>query len=354
MPLAEKTFTLRDGKRARLRVMEPPFDDPEGRVFWWPSMRERWLRGGFAQQCFDRVFAAEVDGELAGAITLMKPREAASDVGAVEFVWTREDMRGNGIATFLLRQALAAFRSEGGLALFLCTTNPAAGRVYRAVGFRPLVGDGMRWLAQGAEDFDDIYFSRGGPASVREANRGDLARFVALYNWPRHACFIKERSCGVFGDYRFESHFNGMIQAHEKGKGLLLALECPRGRVVGACCLSEGASFYEQHVAAMDFLVASPYGDQTADLLRAAVAKAPERGWSLVLSERAHGDEGKETALVQLGFATVAEIPAYFRDGENERSLRIWCLRLSPSAPATRPRSDYYGGLPQFLAKKDQ
>lgn len=356
--MTEPTHTLRHGARARLRVLEPPLAAADEDVqFWWRATRERWLRGDFTTWCRDRMFTARVDGRLAGSITLMQPRDPAAEVGAVEFVWTREDLRGNGIATFLLRQLVDTFQREGGLALFLCTTNPAAYSLYQAAGFESLIGDGMRCLAPAVRGgdgtgFDATYFAPRGPARVRAAHWGDLARFAALYNWPHHTCFIKERTRGVFHDYRFESHFNAMMQAHEEKKGLLLVLECPRQRLVGACFLEAGSSYYEQHTATVDFLVAAPYRDQAEELLRAAIARAQERGWRLLVSQRGDGDQDKEALLSRLGFTMAAEIPGYFRDGERERNLRLWSCPLS--APATgpvepRPRSDYYGGFPRFL-----
>lgn len=343
-----RSHELRDGRKVSLRILEPPVADTGDVQFWWRGMKDRWLRGELKDECDDRAFIAYLDGECVGSITLMTPRHAASDVGLVEFVWTREDVRGNGIATFLLKALIESFREQGGLALYLCTINPAADRVYQAVGFRPLVGDGMRYLAPGAEDFDDTYLAHTGPAKVRDARWGDMACFTALYNWPRHACFIKDRSMGVFADYRYESHFNEPMLAHEAGKGLVLALENPEGRVVGACSLREGGTFYEQRTALLDFLVAPAYAEQTAELLQAAVARAADNGWCLLKSERGDGDEDKEDALAEAGFTVAAELPGYFRDERQERSLRIWRLDVPTDASPGRSRGAYYGGLPDF------
>ena len=155
---------------------------------------------------------------------------------------------------------------------------------------------------------------------------------------------------GVFADYRYESHFNEPMLAHEAGKGLMLALENPGGRVVGACSLREGGTFYEQHTALLDFLVAPTYADQTGELLQAAVARAADKGWRLLKSERGDGDEDKEDALAEAGFTVAAELPAYFRDGSRERSLRVWRLDVPADTSPGRSRGSYYGGLPDFRA----
>ena len=56
--------------------------------------------------------------------------------------------------------------------MYLCTTNPNAYALYHKQGFRPLVGDGMRYLAPGCEDFDRTYFVHDGPASIRPGHVG--------------------------------------------------------------------------------------------------------------------------------------------------------------------------------------
>ena len=49
--------------------------------------------------------------------------------------------------------SLADFQARGGVAMYLCTTNPDAFALYASEGFSELIGDGMRYLAPGHEVF---------------------------------------------------------------------------------------------------------------------------------------------------------------------------------------------------------
>lgn len=119
-----------------VRILEPPLGDYAERVrFSWPDVREMVLTGRAADTSLDRFFVGEVGAEFAGSMMYAAPTDTR-DVAALEFVWTEPQHRRNGVATELLRAALADFRAGGGIAMYLCTTNPHAYALYAAAGGR--------------------------------------------------------------------------------------------------------------------------------------------------------------------------------------------------------------------------
>lgn len=348
MLLSESGVALENGEAAVHRVVEPPAEEHEqGVVFGW-GIRERLLGGDFLPWSRDRFFLMDVEGSPAGSVTLSVPRDRP-EVGIVGFVNTAEPHRRKGIAKHLLSRLIKAFINEGGLALYLCTVNPVAYRLYHGLGFRSLVGDGMRYLSPTAGDFDYTYFAHCGRATSREAHWGDLARFAALYNWPRHDDFLKDYPQRVFGEYRFEKHFVAMMQAHEQQKGHLCVLQTAEGRVVGVCSLTQGVSYYEQHVATLDFVVVESYLNQASELITHACEVAVERGWHLLVHHQARSDRWKADVVEAAGFSPETRLSGYFKDGETEVDLVTWCRRLPVQPVSRRTRGAYYGGRPDFL-----
>ena len=149
--------------------MDPPLGAWTGKVScWWEHVEEDLLSGAFAPWLRSPYYIGEIDGEVAGYMTCLIPARNP-EVGLVEFVSTAEEHRRKGVGTALLRQLIARFEANGGLALYLCTTNPGAGRLYESCGFDYYVGDGMRYLAAAAGDFEAGYLA--GPGRPRSARR---------------------------------------------------------------------------------------------------------------------------------------------------------------------------------------
>ena len=179
MSTAERTTVrLGTGEELTVRVCEPPFPGGTEDLCWWRDVAGDLMAGNLRPWLHTVWYLGEIDGERAGYMSCWSPGHSR-EVGLVEFVWTAEAHRRKGIASLLLGRLVEDFTRAGGLALYLCTTNPHAGRLYEGCGFRYFVGDGMRYLAPGAGDFDGDYLGGGGPAVVREATWADLPKVAA-------------------------------------------------------------------------------------------------------------------------------------------------------------------------------
>ena len=341
---------LKSGEMLRVRLIEPPLGGYEDKVgCWWTDVREELLRGDFAQWLFTPYFVGELDGRVVASMTYYTAVEAR-DVGVVEFVSTDVDHRGKGVASAVMQVLLERFREDEGLALYLCTTNPIAGRLYEKHGFRYCVGDGMRYLSPDEVDFDQTYLSFCGPAQVRPSTWGDLARFAVLYNSSEPRWLVKDYPRRVFRDTRFESHFIRMMRGAEDAKGTVLALENPRKRVVGAVALTEVDSFYEQHIKTLSFRICPAYLHQTEELLLAAIQKARDLSTEILQVHIAACDEEQQRLVKTVGFEPEARLRGYLRDGDEREDLLIYTLRLPEVKQLVRERGDYYGGRQEWQA----
>ena len=151
--MALRTAKLKTGEELVVRILEPPLAEYAGKVGCWADIRDGLLGGQMTSWLFTPYFVGEIDNEVVGSMSYYAPVDTR-DVGVVEFVQTAEKHRRKGVASALLGQLIERFRADGGLALYLCTTNPIAGRLYEKHGFGYHVGDGMRYLAPDAQDFD--------------------------------------------------------------------------------------------------------------------------------------------------------------------------------------------------------
>jgi ribosomal protein S18 acetylase RimI-like enzyme len=161
-------YQLATGEALTVTILEPPLGPWSDQVeYWWRDVRAPLVAGELAATSVDRFILGEIGGAYVGSMGYATPRDTR-DVAALEMVWTHPDHRRKGVAGVLLRHTLADFQAHGGVAMYLCTTNPAAFALYASEGFRPLVGDGMRYLAPGQQRFDQTYFADvGQPGSAR-------------------------------------------------------------------------------------------------------------------------------------------------------------------------------------------
>ena len=339
------TVRLRDGSTLDIEVAAPPFDSSydDFRLCWWPMIRDDLLQGRMNRWLFAPHFIGRIDGAAAGSMCYYAPCEGA-DVGAVEFVGTQENFRRRGVASALLGTLVEHFTARGGQALYLCTDNPVAGHLYERHGFRYHVGDGMRYLAPHAADFDRRWFAAGGAATIRDAHWGDLARLCVLYNHPDPAWLVKDPLSAAFRDTRYERHFVSVMRQIEDAGGAFLLLEADASRVVGAAAFRRQDTFYEQHVATLSLRVARAYLGLAADLLETAAVRAAALGIrQLALPLAAEDDEPRRLAEAA-GFAEGPRWPRRLRDAEGRFVDLAYMLReLAPSASRDRPRESFYG-----------
>ena len=339
------TVRLRDGSTLDIEVAAPPFDSSydDFRLCWWPMIRDDLLQGRMNRWLFAPHFIGRIDGAAAGSMCYYAPCEGA-DVGAVEFVGTQENFRRRGVASALLGTLVEHFTARGGQALYLCTDNPVAGHLYERHGFRYHVGDGMRYLAPHAADFDRRWFAAGGAATIRDAHWGDLARLCVLYNHSDPAWLVKDPLSAAFRDTRYERHFVSVMRQIEDAGGAFLLLEADASRVVGAAAFRRQETFFEQHVATLSLRVARAYFGLAADLLETAAVRAAALGIrQLALPLAAEDDEPRRLAEAA-GFAEGPRWPRRLRDAEGRFVDLAYMLReLAPSASRDRPRESFYG-----------
>jgi ribosomal protein S18 acetylase RimI-like enzyme len=116
---------LSDSEQAGVRLVRRLVDE-------WADGTNRFDRPGEA------LFGAWVDGRLAGVCGLnVDPYAGDERVGRVRHLYVLTSSRRLGVGRELVACVLAAARGRFGR-LRLSTTNPAAARLYEALGFRPV------------------------------------------------------------------------------------------------------------------------------------------------------------------------------------------------------------------------
>jgi GNAT superfamily N-acetyltransferase len=338
-------YRLPNGEILTVTGLEPPLGASwADRIeHWWRDVRPLLVHGELATTSLDRFVVGEIDGAYVGSMCYDTPRDTR-DVGVLEMVWTHPDHRRKGIARTILQHTIADFRCQGGVALYLCTTNPAAEALYAHQGFRPLIGDGMRYLAPGHADFDRSYFADAGPARVRPAVWGDLARVSALYNQTTPDWLIKDYPRRVFRDVRYESHYLRIWKPARDGRGTALVLENPAQRVVGIASAIELDSYVEQQVQIVDFWACPTYLAQLPELLAALVQTARAGNAELLEAHVAEVDRARRQLLEAVGFQEVARLRDHLRVGAERVALCIYTLAFGRRLPPSHAPGEYYGG----------
>lgn len=341
--MADHTVVLGSGETLTVRVVSPPLGPYADEVGCWSHVRDDMLAGRMSDTLTVRYFVAEIGGEVVGSMGCYAPR-STPDVGLVEFVETDERHRRKGIASTLLGRLIADFRSDGGKALLLCTTNPIAGSLYEKHGFWYTVGDGMMYVSPDAPSFPNDYLSHTGSASTREAEWGDLPGASLLYNSPEPDWIIKDYLTNSFRDTRFERHFTQQMRGSEEGRGAVLVLESPTNSVVGLAAFHRMDSYYEQHVATLTFRVSPAYYPQAGDLLRHALQRASELSLEILRVHVADVDEEQKRIVRSAGFMETARFPGHLRDDSRSIDLLIYTHEIGTAGHPPRGRGDYYGG----------
>ena len=340
------TCHLSGGEPLTITVLEPPLGPWADRIeYWWRDVRAPLVAGDLAATSLDRFVVGEIEGAYVGSMCYATHRDRR-EVAVLEMVWTHPAYRRKGVARALLQRTLADFRALGGVAMYLCTVNPAAFALYASEGFRPLVGDGMRYLAPDQENFDRTYFADAGPAHVRPAVWGDLAGVAALYNQPRPDWLIKDYPRRVFRDVRYESHFIRVWKPAMDGRGTALVLENPARRVVGIASAVEVDSYVEQHVQVVDFWAGPAYLGQVHQLLAALVQMTAAGSVEILEARVAEVDTAKRQRLEGAGFREEARLSGRLRLGEERIDLIVYSLAFGRRRPPVHPPGAYYGGRP--------
>ncbi len=345
----ESSVVLRSGERMTVKIVEPPLTEyarrsPEGRlVNWlWGEIKDEVISGEMRPWLYTPYAIGEIGDELAGSIAYYTSTYN-QEVGLIQFVETAEAHRSKGIASALMSVLIEKFNAEGGLALMLCTANPIAGSLYEKHGFWYTVGDGLRYLAPGADGFDDTFFAHDGAAHVRKATWADLPYASALYNHPEPAWLIKDHLTKTFRDTRYESHFVKLLRRIEDEQGACLVLENPRKRVVGLAALERENTYHEQHAAQFSFRICPSYFGQARELIDAAAAKAADMSISILQTYVGERDREQVELARGAGFSEEGRYRGRLRDGADVVDMLILTRRLSDTVRPARDSSDYYG-----------
>lgn len=350
--MTAKTAQLKTGEQLVIKTLHPPLGDYVGKVGCWGAIRDELLNGELTEWLFTPYFVGEIEGEVVGSMSYYTPTDTR-DVGVVEFVQTAEQHRQKGIASALMETLIERFRDDRGLALDLCTTNPVAGSLYEKHGFWYNIGDGMRYVAPGAEDFNSTYLTHCGTARVRDAAWSDLPRASILYNHPEPRWFIKDCFTETFRDTRFESHYLKLMRGIEGNRGVFVALENPKQRLVGTAVLQRFDTFYEQHVATLSFRVCPAYLDQTAELLNAAAQKAEAISINTLQTYIADCDDDQKRLVTAAGFAEEARLRNRLRDGDGFLDVLIYTRSLETNTvPPFHEQAHYYGNRKPWQAER--
>ena len=339
--MTTETVRLRTGEQLVIKTLLPPLNDYASKVGCWGDISDDLLNGKLTEWLFTPYFVGEIDGEVVGSMSYYTPTDTR-DVGVVEFVRTEEEHRSKGIASALMDCLIRRFRADDGVALYLCTTNPIAGSLYEKHGFWYHVGDGMRYLAPDAGDFDQTYLTFQGQARIRDATWGDLPRTSVLYNHREPSWVIKDYFTQAFRETRFESHFVRLMRQIENQNGAFVVLENREQRIVGTAVLKRFDTFHEQHIATLSFRVCPSYFEQAPELLTAAVEKAKTLSIKALQIYIADCDDDQKEMVKAVGFTEEARLQKRLYDGENWMDILIYTLWL-PNTTPLRSEGDYYG-----------
>ncbi len=345
------TTRLRTGDELVIKMLEPPLGEYADLVGCWASVREHVLGGRFKPWLFTPYFVGEIEGRVVGSMSYYTPTDTR-DVGVTEFVETAEAHRQKGVASALLAAMHKRFIGDGGLALYLCTSNPIAGKLYERHGYWYGVGDGMRYLRPGAEEFDETYLAFCGTAGVRDAHWGDLPRASALFNHPEPGWLLKDYLTQSFRETRYEQHFVRLMRRVENRRGAFLVLENPLGRMVGAAALERVDTFYEQHVAFIGFRVSPSYMGQAVERLGAGARRAADLGVRCLQTYVAGCDEDQEALVKEAGYSLEARLRDRLRDGDRWVDMLVYSQTLPVSGTPVREKGDYYGGRKPWQAQR--
>ncbi len=335
-------ITLRNGETLAIARHVPPMDTFDGRVRTWAQISDELFSGELANTLHTPYFVGTIDGEYAGSLGYYVPTDTR-DVGVVEFVATEDHHRRKGVADALMARMIAEFQADGGQALFLCTTNPIAGRLYENHGFWYRIGDGMRYTAPHMDDFDTSYFAADGEPLIRDAVWGDLPRAAALYNAREPRWLLKDVLTNCLRDTRYEQHFVRLMVRIDDDQGAALVLATRKNRMAGLVAFARNDTFRQQHVATLSLRVAPAYMDHATDLVQAAFERAQKIGVSALEFPVAASDDDLAQIAIDAGFAEAARLPNRVRDDDALVDVRLFEAWLGmPSEPFHAPET-YYG-----------
>ena len=340
-----KTTMLKTGEQLVIRILEPPINEYyASKALIWPEINDEMCAGQMKEWLVTPHFYGEIDGEVVSVMGLYVAADSP-DIGVVEGVATVEAHRKKGIASALVDCLIQEFIDGGGRALYICAPdNPIASLLYEKHGFWYRIGDGLRYLVPGNEDFDDTYLADSGTAFVRDATWADLLRLVVLYNTPEPHWLVKEYLTHCFNDMRFERHGMLLMKQVEDKSGAMVVLENPLHRVVGVATVARFDTYYEQQNGILSFRICPSYMRQAVELLDEAAVRAADLSIDKLQIYIADRDRDQKELVESAGYVEESRLCNWLRDGAESTDMLLYTRVLHEDAPPLYGKNDYYGG----------
>ena len=317
---------LKTGEVLTIKILKPPLEEYVSRLekytqekMPWAQDNKKRFRGELVKECKDLYFIGEIKNEI---VSLMW-YTVSGDVGTYGMVSTKEQHRKKGICNCLMKHCLKFIDKEKDLlAIYLGVTNPIARKIYEKYGWvayndcpNTCIMRKLKDPNISQDDFDNEYYKYCGKAEVKNAKRGDLPKFEALYNWAGNKWFIKDYSQNIFRNTAVESQIIALHNMVDNGQGFFCCLENPKGRVVGSATLISLPSVYQRHNKILDFFIHPNYQNQGEELLEFILKK--KKGEEIVRFYSASLDKEKINLAKKVGFKKEAILRNYFNvDGE--------------------------------------
>ena len=275
------------------------------------------------------VFWAREAGRLAGACYLTLSR-AVTSVGGLGGVAVLPQFRRRGMATALCEAARSEFHAQGGEALFLATSNPAAARIYHRLGWRKLAGANV-WTCvsrrESPEEFLVRYFGQEAAPTVRTGGAAERITIIPLIVTPHDWHVLDVNAAILSTRYAVQASCMGLYPRYEGifagGAGSWFAACLPDGRTVGLAT----ARIREPDAAVVDGFTHWRHARVWHNLIEAALAWAWSHGAQTARAFACVDDEEKQGLFGSMGFHVVggaAELEL--------TSARLPCRRLEKAA----------------------
>ena len=328
---------LKTGEPLTASLVEPPQPDYATRLCHFlrhKAPREfrgiaQRLQGRYAEHCLDRYFVGEMAGRIVGQVWYGLPR-AGTGVGNFGHVYTDPEQRGKGIATALVRLAVADFHRQPHGRCLLCSAGAGAAPIYRQFGFEfisPGASSGPMALinpqtASSFADLEERHFAPGLDTTVRLGHIGDRHDCDRLLDFSRGLRELRPRWHAAFVASQVPTFIDALFAA-EDGKGIVTVLASRAGSVLGYAYVLALGSVWEPDLKILDFILHPNYLDQAGRFVRETAALAAAAGTPDIHAFAAACDREKVAALDAGGFREAHRFPGKFRLGPAQHDLLL-------------------------------
>lgn len=261
---------LKSGERLRVAALTAPAGRYAGPIRQFLAHKgQPWMmhvdlaNEGKTDDLRTIYYVGLLGGEVAGNVMIVDDGR----VGILGHVFTRPDLRRQGICQRLMAAAMDGFRAAGGAILTLGTGyNSAAYWIYHGFGFRSIQPGSGCMIFQAQQGAIARYFAR---TRARVAD-------VAWHHWPGLSLLfmqaagdhLRSLACRVLGPVGFEEGFLVFQSQRERLAGQMKVLVGRSGAMVGVAMLQRDAR-WPSPVHLLDLFVHPNFRGQEGRLLRA-------------------------------------------------------------------------------------